>query len=268
MIGNEPHRPSRSPALRLRNVSKSYDEGLSHAVRDVSLEVGNGEFVALVGGSGSGKTTTLKMLNRLIEPDSGVVEIGGKDVRSLWPHELRRSIGYVFQGVGLFPRFTVEENVAITPRLLGWSDERIRERVGELLDLVELPHEIYGTRFPDALSGGQCQRVGFARALAAKPQIVLMDEPFGALDALTRQGLAQAYLRLHERFSLTTVMVTHDVHEALLLANRLGVMREGRLIALGPPQDLLRENKNGYVRDLLSTPRQQAARIAERLGDG
>ncbi len=254
-------------ALSLRGVSKSFDGGASYAVRDVSLNVGYGEFIALVGGSGSGKTTTLKMLNRLIEPDAGEVSIGGRQTQDVAGHDLRRQIGYVFQGVGLFPHLTVAENVAITPHLLGWSESDISSRVDELLDLVELPPSAYRQRLPDALSGGQRQRVGFARALAAKPQIVLMDEPFGALDPITRDALAQAYMRLHDKLGLTTVMVTHDLNEALLLSHRLGVMREGRLVALGDPADLIAQSEDAYVHELLATPRQQAERIAEKFGD-
>lgn len=254
-------------ALSLRGVSKSFDKGASYAVRDLSLSVSYGEFVALVGGSGSGKTTTLKMLNRLIDPDSGEVSVGGRLTREMAEHDLRRQIGYVFQGIGLFPHLTVAENVAITPTLLGWSKMDISSRVEELLDLVELSPSAYRDRFPDALSGGQRQRVGFARALAAKPQIVLMDEPFGAIDPITRDALARAYIRLHDKLGLTTVMVTHDLNEALLLSHRLGVMQEGRLVALGDPADLIARSEDAYVRELLATPRQQAERIAEKFGD-
>lgn len=256
-----------APALSLGSVSKSFNGGRTFAVQALTLEVAKGEFIALVGGSGSGKTTTLKMLNRLIEPDSGEVLINGASTGALAAHDLRRSIGYVFQGVGLFPHLTVADNIAVTPRLLGWSEDDIAARVAELLDLVELPHADYAQRLPRSLSGGQRQRVGFARALAARPGIVLMDEPFGALDPLTRDALAQSYLRLHTRLGLTTIMVTHDVNEALLLADRIGVMQEGRLIAVGAPADLMTLD-DAYVRDLLETPRQQAERIARKFHNG
>jgi osmoprotectant transport system ATP-binding protein len=253
-------------ALALEQVSKSFDGGASFAVKDISFEAPIGDFIALVGGSGSGKTTTLKMINRLIEPSSGRVLIDGQPAAGFEPHALRRRIGYVFQGIGLFPHMTVAENIAITPRLLGWTDADIEKRVRDLLDLVELPAPDYASRLPAALSGGQRQRIGFARALAAGPEIILMDEPFGALDPITRESLAEAYRAIHDKLGLTTIMVTHDISEALILADRIGVMREGRLAALGAPNDLWRDCDDSYVHDLLATPRQQAARVAEKFG--
>ena len=253
-------------ALILSGLGKSFDSGRSWAVRDLSLDVAKGEFLALIGGSGSGKTTLLKMINRLIEPDAGVVRIDGAINTAKPAPELRRGIGYVFQGAGLFPHMTLAENVAVTPRLLGWAQREIDARVEELMALVELPVETWGTRSPASLSGGQRQRVAFARALAARPSLVLLDEPFGALDAISRDGIAEAYLRLHDNLGLTTVMVTHDVNEALLMADRLGVMREGRLVAAGPHAELLGEGADPYVHDLLDKPRQQAARIAAKFG--
>jgi len=253
-------------ALILSGLGKSFDGGRTWAVRDLSLEVAQGEFLALIGGSGSGKTTLLKMINRLIEPDVGEVHIDGALNTATPAPELRRGIGYVFQGAGLFPHMTLAENVAVTPRLLGWSEAEIAARVAELMDMVELPVEVWGGRLPASLSGGQRQRVAFARALAARPSLVLMDEPFGALDAISRDGLAEAYRRLHDQLGLTTVMVTHDVNEALLIADRLGVMREGRLVASGPPAELMGEGADPYVHDLLEAPRRQAARIASKFG--
>ncbi len=185
-----------SAAITLRNVNKSYDRGRTFAVRDVSLEISSGEFVAVVGMSGSGKTTLLKVINRLVEPTSGVVLVEGGDVRALDPFQLRRRIGYVFQGIGLFPHLTVAENIAVTPRLVGWAKSDVADRIGELLDLVQLPREA-AARMPASLSGGQQQRVGVARALAAQPRIVLMDEPLGALDPITRDSLAREYRTLH-----------------------------------------------------------------------
>jgi len=253
-------------ALILSGLGKSFDGGRIWAVKDLSLEVAKGEFLALIGGSGSGKTTLLKMINRLIEPEAGEVRIDGALNTATPAPELRRGIGYVFQGAGLFPHMTLAENVAVTPRLLGWSEAEIAARVAELMDLVELRVEVWGARLPASLSGGQRQRIAFARALAARPSLVLLDEPFGALDAISRDGLAEAYRRLHDNLGLTTVMVTHDVNEALLTADRLGVMREGRLVAAGPPAELMGEGVDPYVHDLLEAPRRQAARIASKFG--
>jgi osmoprotectant transport system ATP-binding protein len=248
------------PRIRFDSVSKGYANASAHALRDVSFEVQAGELVALVGGSGSGKTTTLKCINRLIEPDSGEVYVEGTAVRTQAGPALRRHIGYVFQGVGLFPHLNVAENIGITPQLLGWERKRIAARVEQLLDLVELPRD-FATRAPAALSGGQRQRVGVARALAAEPKIVLMDEPFGALDPVTRDTLGRAYRRLHDQMGLTTVLVTHDMLEALLLADRILVMQSGELLANDTPLALLQSDHPPGVRELLDMPRKQAERL-------
>jgi len=234
------------------------------AVDGVSFQVATGELVALVGGSGSGKTTTLKMINRLVEPDAGRVTIDGQDTAALEPHVLRRSIGYAFQGVGLFPHLTVAENVAVPLRLAGWSRERIHARVDELLALLELDGSLLA-RFPAELSGGQQQRVGVARALAASPRVILLDEPFGALDPLTRDRLQGSFDALRRRLGLTAVFVTHDVAEALVLADRIGVMRAGRLIQLGTPAEMARQPADEDVARLLDTPRRQARVVASRF---
>jgi len=251
--------------IELQDVGKSFDGGRSQAVDGVSLGVAEGEFLALVGASGSGKTTTLKMINRLVQPDRGQVLVEGAPAGGLAAPELRRRIGYVFQGVGLFPHLSVAENIGITPSLLGWSRSDVQARTLELLDLVGLPRG-YGQRPPSALSGGERQRVGVARALAARPRIVLMDEPFGALDPVTRDTLGGAYRELHERLGLTTVMVTHDMQEAILLADRIAVMRQGRLIALGAPGELVSGSADPAVRALMDMPRRQAERVRSRLG--
>jgi osmoprotectant transport system ATP-binding protein len=248
--------------IRLEAVSKWY--GAHAAVRQLDVSVPAGQFVALVGESGSGKTTTLKMINRLIEPDSGQVLIDGLPTRAQPGHLLRRRIGYVFQQIGLFPHLTVAQNIGITPELLGWPRERIAERVTELLDLVDLPRE-FGARMTGALSGGQRQRVGVARALAGRPAVMLMDEPFGALDPLTRDALGAEYRRLHENMRLTTLMVTHDVLEAVLLADRIIVMRAGEIAADGSPRELMNVQADDGVRSLMDTPRRQALRVAELL---
>lgn len=252
------------PLIGYAHVGKSFDDGRVVAVDDVSLDVAEGEFVAIVGGSGSGKTTLLRLANRLIEADRGQIAVEGEDVSRIDPIALRRRIGYVFQSGGLFPHLSVGGNVGITPRLLGWPQTKISARVDELLDLVRLDRAQYRDRLPHELSGGERQRVGVARALAARPRIVLMDEPFGALDPLTRAALGDDYRTLHHDLGLTTVMITHDMTEALLLADRIAVMRAGRLLALGTPAELT-ASTDTYVGELLRTPRRQAARLGALL---
>jgi len=251
------------PMVELRGISKSFDGGRTHAVRGVDLVIGRGEFVALVGGSGSGKTTTLKMINGLVAPDTGQVLVAGEAAGAVAPHLLRRRIGYVFQEIGLFPHLTVAENIGITPKLMGEPKDAIAARVAELLDLVGLPRD-FAARRPAALSGGQRQRVGVARALAAKPSLMLMDEPFGALDPVTRDALGRDYRALHENLGLTTLMVTHDITEAVLLADRMVIMDAGAIRADGTPAALLAA-PDAAVRALMETPRRQAERVRERL---
>ena len=253
-----------TPLIAYAHVGKSFDTGRVVAVDDVSLDVAEGEFLAVVGGSGSGKTTLLRLANRLIEADRGRIAVEGEDVSRIDPILLRRRIGYVFQSGGLFPHLTVAGNIGITPRLLGWPQAEISARVDELLDLVRLDRAEHRDRLPHELSGGQRQRVGVARALAAKPRIVLMDEPFGALDPLTRDALGDDYRTLHRELALTTVMITHDMTEALLLADRVAVMRGGKLLALGTPAELA-GNTDAYVGELLRTPRRQAERLGALL---
>jgi osmoprotectant transport system ATP-binding protein len=252
------------PPIVFSHVGKSFDGGRVKAVDDVSLEVAGGEFLAIVGGSGSGKTTLLRLANRLIDADQGSIQIEGEDVRAADPVALRRRIGYVFQSGGLFPHMSVAANIGITPKLKGLAAAKITSRVDELLDLVRLDRAQYRDRFPHELSGGQRQRVGVARALAAKPRIVLMDEPFGALDPLTRDALGDDYRALHRKFGLTTVMITHDMTEAILLADRIAVMRAGRLLAQGTPSELSASHDT-YVGELLRTPRRQAERLSVLL---
>jgi osmoprotectant transport system ATP-binding protein len=242
--------------IETRELTRQY--GKVTAVDRVSLKVEKGELIVLLGGSGSGKTTTLKMVNRLVEPSSGRVLIDGDDAGALPPHELRRRIGYVFQRVGLFPHMSVGENVGITLSLLGWDRARAAARVDELLELVELDPALVRDRHPDALSGGEQQRVGVARALAASPQLMLLDEPFGALDPLTRDRLQQSFLRIRRRLGLTAIFVTHDMVEALLVGDRIAVMQGGRLVQVGTPSELLQSPADDYVRQLMSTPRRQA----------
>src|ERR1700729_2909838 len=248
------------PLIAYTHVGKSFDGGRVQAVSDVSLEVAEGEFLAIVGGSGSGKTTLLRLTNRLIDADTGRITGEGQAVRTPDPIPLRRRIGYVFQSGGLFPHISVAGNIGITPKLLGTPSAEIAAQVDELLDLVQLDRTQYGDRFPHELSGGQRQRVGVARALAAKPRIVLMDEPFGALDPLTRDALGDDYRELHRRLGLTTVLITHDMTEAILLADRIAVMRGGKLLAQGTPSELSGSD-DPYVGELLHTPRRQAERL-------
>jgi len=252
-------------AIELKGVAKSYD-GVA-AVRPLDLAVEAGAFVALLGGSGCGKTTTLKMINGLVAPDAGEVLIGGRPAAAEPPYRLRRRIGYVFQEVGLFPHMTVAENIAVGPRLAGWDKARTERRSAELLELVALPAAV-ASRLPAQLSGGQRQRVGVARALAAGPAIMLMDEPFGALDPLTRDALGADYRALHERLSLTTVMVTHDVMEALLLADRVVVLEAGEVIGDGTPAQLFAGAVDPRVAALMATPLRQAERVRALAGKG
>jgi osmoprotectant transport system ATP-binding protein len=251
----------------LEGVSKSYERGSHFSVQDVSFRVPRGQLLILLGGSGCGKTTTLKMINRLIEPTAGRILLDGKNVRSMDPIELRRGIGYVFQGIGLFPHLSVAENVAVVPRLLGWPKARLNARVDELLALVHLPPEQYRSRLPHQLSGGQQQRVGFARALAAGQPILLLDEPFGALDPIIRDELRNEFLHIRRRLGLTAVMVTHDMTEALLSADLLAVMNAGRLLRIGTPHELLTNPGDEFVAALLSSPRRQAEQL-ESLAAG
>jgi len=252
------------PLIELIGVAKSFDGGRTYALHDVSLTVEAGGFIALVGSSGSGKTTAMKMINRLLEPDRGQVRFEGQEVGSLDAAMFRRRIGYVFQGIGLFPHMIIAENIAITPQPLQWPTPDIEARVMELLDLVELPRS-YAARFPHALSGGQRQRAGVARAIAARPRVMLMDEPFGALDPVTRDALGNAYRALHEQLAMTTVMVTHDVQEAVLLADRIVVMSAGRIVADDTPGALLAGHASTEVSALMAMPRRQAERIRTLL---
>ena len=251
-------------AIELDAVSKRWGDVV--AVDRLSLAVAAGELVALVGGSGSGKSTTLAMVNRLIDPDAGTVRLGGRDVRSEPAPQLRRRIGYCFQQIGLFPHWTVAENVAVTPQLLGWPRERVARRVDEMLALVELEPGRYRDRLPAALSGGQQQRVAIARALAAEPAVLLMDEPFAALDPLTRDLLQERFEAIRRALGVTTLFVTHDMAEALRLADRVAVLEGGRLLQLGTPAELLRAPAAPSVARMLATPRRQAEAI-ERLLD-
>jgi osmoprotectant transport system ATP-binding protein len=239
--------------------------GGRRVVDGVTLTVANGEFCALVGPSGSGKSTTLKTINRLVPVSEGAIRIDGKDIAQANAEELRRSIGYVIQSIGLFPHWTVADNIATVPRLLGWPEDNRRRRVTELLDLLRLdPAE--AAKYPHQLSGGQQQRVGVARALAANPNILLMDEPFGALDPITRTALQTELAAIHRRLSKTILFVTHDIDEALRLADRVAIVDGGRLIQVGTPDEILSNPASDFVREFVGDPelRRLALKIAQR----
>ncbi|WP_285712171.1 ABC transporter ATP-binding protein [Erythrobacter oryzae] len=245
------------PLLRFDGVTCRF--GDVTAVGGVTCDIAAGSFVAMVGASGSGKSTLLKTVNTLVEPTGGRVLFAGEDVSDLPPAKLRRRVGYVFQGIGLFPHMSVAENIAIGPRLAG--EKLAAGRIAELLELVELD-PAYATRMPDELSGGQRQRVGVARALAGEPELLIMDEPFGALDPVTRDALGRKVRELHDTLGLTTVMVTHDMAEALLLADRVLVMDRGALVADASPQGLLAGEGGAVAQRLVRVPREQAEKLA------
>jgi osmoprotectant transport system ATP-binding protein len=251
--------------IELQNVSKSYDAGSSFAVHETSFKLAKGELLALIGESGCGKTTTLKMINRLEDPSAGRILVGGTDVMQQNPQSLRRNIGYVFQGIGLFPHYTVAQNVASVPTLLQWDEARIDARVRATMELVSLPFNEYGERFPEQLSGGQQQRIGVARALAAEPDVILMDEPFGALDPVTRAELQEEFKQIQRKFDLTIVMVTHDMTEALLMADRIAVMKSGQILQIGTPTELINSPAHQYVEEIIAMPRQRADRLEKLL---
>ncbi len=233
--------------IELREVGKSY--GAVRAVDGVSLTIERAEFVVLIGASGSGKSTLLKMINRLVEHDQGMVLFQGAQIRTFKPEDLRRRMGYAIQSIGLFPHWTVAHNIATVPRLLGWPSERIAARVDDLLVLLDLEPALYRERYPHQLSGGQQQRVGVARALAADPEVLLMDEPFGALDPISRHALQNELVRIHTASRKTIVMVTHDVGEALRLATRIVLLDRGRIVQAGTPAQLLAHPADDFVRE-------------------
>ena len=244
----------RGARIVLKNVGKVYGSQKTEAVKDFSMEIEPGEMIMLVGPSGCGKTTTMKMINRLIEPSSGSITIDGEDILSLNPNQLRRKIGYVIQQIGLFPHLTIAQNVAVVPKLLGWDAKRIEDRVDELLELVDLDPAMYGDRYPRMLSGGQQQRVGVARALAADPPVMLMDEPFGATDPITRDKLQEEFLKLQRRLGKTIVFVTHDFEEAIKLGDRIAVLGpQSSIEQFDTPAQILAHPANDYVASFVGT---------------
>ena len=248
--------------IKLEHVSKSYGDSL--VVDDFSIEVNEGEVCVLIGPSGCGKTTTLRMINRLIEPTSGVIYINGQDTRVLKPERLRQSIGYAIQSVGLFPHMTVAANIAVVPELLHWHKSRISDRIDELLTLVGLNPAEYARKYPNQLSGGEAQRIGVARALAADPPILLMDEPFGAVDPLTREKLQAQFVRIQRELRKMVILVTHDLDEAIRLADRIAVMEAGKLQQYDIPETLLSKPANKFVHDFVGADR--ALKRLSRIG--
>ena len=240
--------------IRLENITKQYGGTEEPAVNNLTMDVLRGEVLVLVGPSGCGKSTTLRLINRLIEPSSGKIYLDGEDVTDINPSALRRKIGYVIQQVGLFPHRTIAENIATVPKLLGWDKKRIDERIDELLELVSMDPATYRERYPKELSGGQAQRVGVARALAADPDVLLMDEPFGAIDPITRDRLQNEFLRLQQDLKKTIVFVTHDIDEAIKMGNKIAILREGSEIAqLDTPEAILAEPADDFVENFLGS---------------
>ena len=253
--------------ISLRNVSKVFPGGHEPAVRDLSLEVEEGHLVALVGPSGCGKTTTMKMINRLIEPTSGDIEVNGANVMDQDPVQLRRGIGYVIQSIGLLPHHTIADNIATVPKLLGWNDTRIRTRTDELVEMLDLDRGFLD-RYPGELSGGQRQRVGVARALATDPPVMLMDEPFGAVDPIVRERLQDEFLGVQERLRKTIVFVTHDIDEAIKMSDEIAILNKGGIVEqYDTPEQILRSPANEFVERFVGLERGLKKFAMDRSGD-
>jgi len=251
--------------IKFENVYKFYPNG-AEAVKGLSMEVSEGETVVLLGTSGSGKTTSLKMVNRLIEPTKGKISINGEDIMNQDAVELRRKIGYAIQHIGLFPHMTVAENISVVPNLLNWQKAAIEERIENLLNLVGLPPEEFTDRYPSQLSGGQKQRVGVARALSSDPPLVLMDEPFGALDPITREQLQNEFIELQAGIKKTILFVTHDIFEAVKMGDRIALMDEGKLQQLSTPAEMVENPANPFVEAFLGQHRFQLSLLTKTLG--
>lgn len=239
--------------ISLKKVTKNYGDTL--AVNELTIDIDSGEVCVIIGPSGCGKTTTLRMINHLIDPTSGHIFVDGLDINTSKPEHLRRSIGYAIQSVGLFPHMTVEENIAIVPELLHWEKNRIIKRIAELLSLVGLNSQEYASKYPNQLSGGEAQRIGVARALAANPPILLMDEPFGAVDPLTRERLQAQFIHIQQELKKTIILVTHDLDEAIRLADRIAIMYAGELVQYDTPEAILSRPANKFVHDFVGTDR-------------
>lgn len=241
--------------IEFKNVTKTYPNGFK-AVDDLSLLINEGDIVVLIGPSGCGKTTSMRMVNRLISITSGDIIIRGRSIKDLPAEDLRREIGYAIQQIGLFPHMTISQNIGVVPRLLGWDDDRIRRRVDELIELVGMDPDINRDKYPRQLSGGQQQRVGVARALGADPPIMLMDEPFGAIDPITRETLQDEFLQIQEHVGKTIIFVTHDIDEAIKMGDRIAILRDGRLVQYDTPETILEHPNGRFVRDFVGSDRQ------------
>ncbi len=252
--------------IEFENVVKQFPDGF-RAVKGLSLTVHDGEICVFIGPSGCGKTTSMRLVNRLLSVTEGRITVEGRDNRDFPSEELRRKIGYVIQQIGLFPHMTVLDNIAVVPRMLGWEDDRIRKRVDALLDLVGLDPDVNRDKYPRQLSGGQQQRVGVARALGADPPIMLMDEPFGAIDPITREVLQEEFLQIQKEISKTIIFVTHDIDEAIKMGDRIAILRDGALVQYDTPDTLLAKPKNRFVRDFVGADRQLKRLGLVRVGD-
>lgn len=244
-------------AIEFNNISKKYNNGIFNAVDRVNLTIEEGEFITILGSSGCGKTTLLKMINRLIEPSEGTIKLYGADITTTDIINLRRGIGYVIQQVGLFPHMTISENIATVPVLMKWRKDKTEFRVNELLTLVGLDPEIFKNRYPSELSGGQQQRVGLARALAVDPKVMLLDEPFGAIDAITRLNLQDELIRIHKGLKKTFILVTHDINEAFKLGSKVMIMNEGKISQFDTPQQIIKNPADAFVASLIASSREQ-----------
>lgn len=254
-IGKEKEREVRA-LIEFKQVSKKYPDGFE-ALKEINLKVEAGELFVLIGPSGCGKTTTMKMINRLIDPSSGTISIDGKSISKINPVQLRRDIGYVIQQIGLMPHMTIKENVGLVPKLKKWEEAKYTEKVSELMHLVGLDPAVFGDRYPAELSGGQQQRIGVIRAMAAEPNIILMDEPFSALDPISREQLQDELVRLQSEIKKTIVFVTHDMDEALKIADRICIMQDGEVVQLDTPERILRHPANDFVRQFIGEDRMQ-----------
>ncbi|SFM04256.1 ABC transporter ATP-binding protein [Pelosinus propionicus] len=246
--------------IRFENIVKTYENGRT-VVNGLNLHIKEGEILVLIGPSGCGKTTTMKMINRLVEPTKGKIFIKGDDISNLDPVQLRRNIGYVIQNIGLLPHMTIAENVALVPKLKKWDKDTYVARVNELLRMVNLDPEVYGSRYPNELSGGQQQRIGVIRAMAADPPIILMDEPFSALDPISREQLQDELVRLQEAISKTIIFVTHDIDEAIKIANRICIVKDGNIVQVDTPEKILRHPGNEFVKEFIGANRLQKTEI-------